>query len=367
MSHELICSWLGLQSGDWPPDHYRLLGLEPGEQSAELIEQRVHQRLDMVRRYQMIHPEQATEAMNRLAQAFVCLSEPLSKKLYDAELLGSSRHEAASGVAADPLAWLYTPNAQGAPNGTSTATLPPPLPPPLPLEHTNQEPPPIPTESTAPVETVTVPPLPVAPPAEPIDPAVEAALSAPARRGLSSKRALFYRVARTRQLLRVWDQVGAFLGAPRRRPARSSQVLNLLRQLAEVRQLLDDFPPLMGEAGQPGYLILALDELGDTQAFQTLSGHQREALSRDWKAAHKLLIAHRNFLRQEIRAQRRRPLKERMRRRLRAALVEEPAAMLLLLALLAINIAVWRTYAGPLLNRLSVPWHSSQPAGNGNH
>src|SRR5271165_4370632 len=88
MSHDLICSWLGLQPGDWPPDHYRLLGLEPGEDKAELIEQHVHQRLDMVRCYQMIHPEQATEAMNRVAQAFVCLTEPASKRLYDAELLG---------------------------------------------------------------------------------------------------------------------------------------------------------------------------------------------------------------------------------------------------------------------------------------
>ena len=31
MSHELICTWLGLPPGNWPPDHYRLLDLEPGE------------------------------------------------------------------------------------------------------------------------------------------------------------------------------------------------------------------------------------------------------------------------------------------------------------------------------------------------
>src|SRR5437763_5577934 len=88
MSHELICSWLGLPPGEWPPDHYRLLGLEPGESNTELIEQRVHQRLDSVRCYQMMHPEQATEAMNRLAQAFVCLTEPAAKKVYDAALFG---------------------------------------------------------------------------------------------------------------------------------------------------------------------------------------------------------------------------------------------------------------------------------------
>src|SRR5947209_3873451 len=88
MSHELICSWLGLPADVWPPDHYRLLGLPTGESDVALIEQRVHQRLDAVRRYQMMHPEQATEAMNRLAQAFVCLTDPSAKKAYDAQLPG---------------------------------------------------------------------------------------------------------------------------------------------------------------------------------------------------------------------------------------------------------------------------------------
>src|SRR5256885_4677556 len=88
MDHELICTWLGLEPDEWPPDHYRLLGLTLGEEDVSLIEQHVHQRLDTVRCYQMLHPEQATEAMNRLAQAFVCLSEPASKKQYDAGLPG---------------------------------------------------------------------------------------------------------------------------------------------------------------------------------------------------------------------------------------------------------------------------------------
>src|SRR5579872_7186648 len=93
MSHDLISAWLGLPSGEWPPDHYTLLGLTPGENDPKLIEERVHQRLDTVRRYQMIHPEPATEAMNRIAQAFVCLSEPASKRVYDAALLGTAAVE----------------------------------------------------------------------------------------------------------------------------------------------------------------------------------------------------------------------------------------------------------------------------------
>src|SRR4051812_6730532 len=98
MTHELICTWLGLPAGVWPPDHYCLLGLTPGEDDVALIEQRVQQCLAAVRGYQMMHPEQATEAMNRLAQAFVCLTEAEAKRQYDANLLGTQTATAAPPV-----------------------------------------------------------------------------------------------------------------------------------------------------------------------------------------------------------------------------------------------------------------------------
>src|SRR5438270_10353927 len=88
MGHELICTWLGLPPGDWPPDHYRLLGLEPGESDSTRIEQQVHDRLETVRRYQLLHPELVTEAMNRLAQAYVCLIDPAARQAYDAARFG---------------------------------------------------------------------------------------------------------------------------------------------------------------------------------------------------------------------------------------------------------------------------------------
>ena len=97
MSQELICAWLGLPTDVWPPDHYSLLGLKPGEDNSELIEESVHQRLDMVRRYQMTNPEPATEAMNRIAQAFVCLTEPVSKPRLRHRLARHSRDQRTSG------------------------------------------------------------------------------------------------------------------------------------------------------------------------------------------------------------------------------------------------------------------------------
>src|SRR5918911_2950749 len=96
MNHELICAWLGIPPDQWPPDHYRLLGLPPGTDDVALIEQRVHERLDAVRRYQLTHPEPATEAMNRLAQAFVCLTDPQARAAYDRSLFGDGAAPAAA-------------------------------------------------------------------------------------------------------------------------------------------------------------------------------------------------------------------------------------------------------------------------------
>src|SRR5688500_2240961 len=86
MDRELICAWLGLPADAWPPDHYALLGLERGAGDAARIEQEVHERMARVRSYQLSHPESATEAMNRLAQAYACLTDPQAKAAYDREL-----------------------------------------------------------------------------------------------------------------------------------------------------------------------------------------------------------------------------------------------------------------------------------------
>src|SRR4051812_45940295 len=83
MNHQLICSWLGLSSATWPPDHYRLLGLTPGAVDPGRVEQLVQERMERVRRYQLTHPELATEAMTRLAQALNCLTDPATKRAYD--------------------------------------------------------------------------------------------------------------------------------------------------------------------------------------------------------------------------------------------------------------------------------------------
>jgi hypothetical protein len=84
MNCDRIAAWLELPAADWPPDHYALLGLAPGESDVARVERSVNERMDKVRCYQLSFPDEATEAMNRLAQAWCCLSDPVAKRAYDA-------------------------------------------------------------------------------------------------------------------------------------------------------------------------------------------------------------------------------------------------------------------------------------------
>src|SRR4051794_25751765 len=79
MNAELLRGWLGLAEANWPPDAYKLLGVNPGERDLARIEHQVQERLAKLRCYQISHPEEATEGMNRLAQAFVHLMDGCPK------------------------------------------------------------------------------------------------------------------------------------------------------------------------------------------------------------------------------------------------------------------------------------------------
>ncbi len=333
MKCKIICEWLGLPEESWPPDHYRLLGLAPGEADARLIEQRVQQRLESVRRYQMKHPEQATEAMNRLAQAYVCLTEPASKRAYDVSLLGGASPTTAAVAesqppqgltpAPDALAWLFGPALTRSRSPSST-------PPPLARLEPLAPPAPPPTLQ---IET-----------AEAVDPVVAAAQeSAPARRGLGTKRALYQRVVATRRFLDVWNKLGKYVESPARRISRSADGPELNRLFKQMVRLRRRFPRLIGTAGQPGYLVVVFSEQEDAaKSIRALDSAQREAVSRDWSAGRKLLTAHRDFLRREILAMRKRTFNERMLRAAYTVLADQPATTFVVLLALGFLIALIR-------------------------
>jgi hypothetical protein len=415
MSHELICEWLKLPAGNWPPDHYTLLGLPQGDVSVERIEEQVHIRLELVRRYQLTHAEQATEAMNLLARAFVCLTDPAAKKAYDADLLGASAASPEGEACEDePEAPLELVAPTPAPVSESASPSAPRTPADWPAPHVPQRPPalteipvpvprgapaartleglaprPVPTTAAAdssPAVSLPVPDKPAPrPPAVTIpeasrpaaaaappsqggqdraDHAAEIASSSPAaRRGLGTKRALYRRLARTRELARAWEQAGKYLAWPKRRLTRPAEAAELVDVLTTIRTQLRGFPRLLGEAGQPGYLIVALArQQGIVPTFQTLLASQREAYARDWWAGRTLLASHREFLRQELRSLRRRSLLGRYARAVRVFIAEQPGGLLVLLALLALNVAIWRTIVLPeWLEHITAPVPETAP------
>lgn len=88
MSRELICSVLGVPAESWPPDHYSLLGIRPGPIDPVDLEARASDLSARLRTYQLSHPEPVTEALNRIAQALVCLKDPKERAAYDARFAG---------------------------------------------------------------------------------------------------------------------------------------------------------------------------------------------------------------------------------------------------------------------------------------
>jgi hypothetical protein len=372
MNDQLICTWLGITDAAWPPDHYRLLGLPTGEPNIERIEEQVHRRLESVRRYQLTHPEIVTEAMNRLAQAFVCLTDPAAKRAYDVDLLGEAAAIPPSAPVAvqepPPLAWLQpaseelVPIDDDSPMANVESAAEPEAEevaiPPLPAEQVESTPKPVDSDAHT-ATTLAGPPLDETPPdivipdglpanvnlplAEKHDPAAAEASAAGARRGLGTKRSLYFRIARTRKLLAAWEKAGRYLAQPQRRITRPAEATELIRWLNRIQLMLRGFPPVLGQAGQPGYLVVALAlQTAPVPMFQTLLPSQRESLAQHWEAGRKFLTAHCQFLRQEARARRKRSRFARAIRATVSFVAEYPEYVLFALAILAVTFAIAR-------------------------
>jgi hypothetical protein len=373
MSHEQVCTWLGLPPGSWPPDHYTLLGLQPGESDLDRIEQHVHERMVLLRARQLNHPDQVTEAMNLLARAFSCLTDPIAKKTYDARLLGRPiPEEPVPGPATNPpplifglveaqvrsnwvnsspgtvaiwtAGWLGEPSA--APTDSTALSVPSgfvffnaTVPPAEALPDANGSPP-----QAIPVQ----PPPPPVPLQRPVDHLAATARSLSARRGLGTKRALYVRIAHTRRLLVAWVRAGKYLGHPRRRVIKVKEANDLARQLDAIFYYLQGFPPLLGEAGQPGFYVTSLaNQEMVVPTFRMLLPSQRETLARDWRDGHKVLTHHLQFLRQELRALRQTRWWGRFVRATDSLLSDHPSLLLILVTLIAVAVTFLLTILLP--------------------
>jgi hypothetical protein len=286
MAHQLVCSWLGLPPDCWPPDHYALLGLTPGESDYARIEEQVHARLMRLRPYQLQHPELVTEAMNRLARAFTCLTDPEAKRAYDTSLklqpTGEPLTVPAAAEALDPLGWLFGPWSEigrAVPSARQRDQ----------VQADWLHAPPPPRRRLRRFPRLTGEPGPAGngepPPQTPLgvdkSDVDQRAATAP---NLWTKRALYRSTCSTRRLLAAWRRAGPFVGDAQWRMTKSKAAHEFIRHLAAIHDHLESFPPVLGQPGQAGYWVasLARQEMV-VPLFRALDSEQRASLARDWR------------------------------------------------------------------------------------
>jgi hypothetical protein len=325
MNKTLLCSWLGLAEHSWPPDHHALLGLQRGDSDLGVIEQRVHDCMARLRGYQIAHPEEATEGMNRIAQAFIVLMEQAAKN-------GSS-------ISLPPA--VAKPSKEDTAVGRQTIidwrAAPPPVRQTAPAEEAIKEP------QAAPVATVEAAPAPapqIAPPA----PQPASSLSAPpappppdylaalaqesthATRNIGTLPLLIERVEQTRRLLVAWLRLGRYVKQPARKLASRAEEKDLSQKWNALVQHLDEYPRFVAQPGRPGYRVAAFARLEMTALmFKSMGRDQRSDLARDWEEGRKVLLLHRSFLRERFKALRHANPVKRFVRGVRSLVNDHPA------------------------------------------
>ena len=297
MNQALLCNWLGLAEKHWPPDHHALLGLQRGDSDGAIIEQRVHERMAKLRGYQIVHPEEATEGMNRLAQAFIVLMEQASKN-------GSSIHL----IASPPPAKEISKEDTGVARNTviDWREAPPPVrqTPVVTMDPATTIPgsAPVTTQTSAPATPAPAAPAPMVPLAPPAAPAFDylealAQQSTHATRGIGTLPLLIERIEHTRRLLVAWLRLGKYLKQAKRKLASTAEEKDLNQKWNALVKHLEGFPRFMAQPGRPGYRVAAFARLETTALmFKSMTPDQREDLARDWDIGRLVLLRHRTYL-----------------------------------------------------------------------
>src|SRR5574340_44181 len=137
--------WLGIRDPERPPNHYRLLGVEPFEADPDVLIHAADRQMAHVRSFQTgPHSAESQKLLNELAAAKVCLLSPAKKAEYDGRLRAAMAKRRVR-PAAPPA------NPPPPPAGPVRPPVPPPViasePPPVP---TLEEPPPLPDAASWP-------------------------------------------------------------------------------------------------------------------------------------------------------------------------------------------------------------------------
>lgn len=307
MNHDILCTWLGLPKSCWPPDPYALLGVPQGEKDVARIEQQVHERLSRLRGYQLSHPEEATEAMNRLAQAFIQVTDCLSRPR-KAPVTIATCSLPRNGTPQGPI-FKPKPSKEDTAVGQKTVVDWRETPPPV--RGAAVPPPPI-VEEPEPPSDIPLEPAPVVMPEASQTPSLETIAflgqrSPDARAGLATWKDLQARITQTRQVSLAWKHAGKYLRNPKRMLTKASEETDLAHRMDYLFELMEEYPAFMGHPGKPGYRVVAMARLEmTTLMFKALDEQQREALAKDWDAGEKCLREHRRYLLKRVKGLKRR-------------------------------------------------------------
>ena len=82
-----LYKWLGIAPQEQPPNHYRLLGINIFEDDMDVIANAGDARMAYVKNFQTTeHSDSSQTIMNQIAEARVCLLNPIKKTEYDQAL-----------------------------------------------------------------------------------------------------------------------------------------------------------------------------------------------------------------------------------------------------------------------------------------
>lgn len=340
MNYSLLQSWLGLPPGSWPPDHYTLLGLPLGQGEPSAIEPLVLARMELLRPHQLLHPELVTEGMNRLAQALICLTDPVARAAHDADLglrPTSSGHKPA---AIQPLDARY----QSATDHPAEAQPPHIVAEIVPFESLPDEV----VESHAQpsvrpaYEVVTsAQPSPLLQTYEIVE--AELVTKAPLHWGPYDRRQLYRRLAILRRLLAAWRKLQPLLCDSTELFDCPVKVLLLLEAAATIKEAFHTHGELIQSLGQPGLLLRqVLSHQHFLAIMRMLLPDQRRALAADWRRGEQILQREYRRLRRLVRTVRPRRRWGLFRGYEWSRCLLGPEGLVWLVAGFVVVVAVWR-------------------------
>jgi hypothetical protein len=340
MNKEMLCTWLGLAKAVWPPDAWALLGLPQGDHDLPTIEKSVQDRMAKLRCYQLSYPEEATEGMNRLAEAFLTLTEAASKTAPAPPPQPPPEKKPAPAMSKDDTS--VTDKTK-----LDWRAAPPPV-----RKETASSPELIAEEEGSNGDVLTAKPFvaPARPHRREIDLALTRELaeeSDEATGNLGTLDRVIERVEETRRLLHVWDQLGKHLRtAPKKTSAKESEAF--AARLDKIAVAMQTYPAFLGQPGLPGYRVVVQARLKIPLAsVRGLPAEQRDDLLFDWQAARQILLTHRKYLRRMFRSLRRQSAVGLFFHAVRATLNDYPrltlaGAIVLIALIVGAGIALYR-------------------------